>query len=70
MMPLMDQRRPPAPKEPESRRGALLGLLVALLLIALGLILVRELGNAGRQQDCMMSGRTNCAPIDPTTSGQ
>lgn len=70
MVPLMDGRRPPAPKEPDSRRGALLGLLVALLLIAFGLILVRELGNAGRLQDCVMSGRTNCAPIDPTTSGQ
>jgi hypothetical protein len=70
MMPLMDGRRPPAPKEPDSRRGALLGLLVALLLIVLGLILVRVLGNAGRLQDCVMSGRTNCAPIDTSTSGQ
>jgi len=70
MMPLMDGRRPPAPKEPDSRRGALLGLLVALLLIVLGLILVRVLGNAGRLQDCVMSGRTNCAPIDTPTSGQ
>jgi hypothetical protein len=70
MMPLMDGRQPPAPKDPDSRRGALLGLLVALLLIVLGLILVRELGNAGRLQGCAMSGRTNCAPIDTTTSGQ
>jgi hypothetical protein len=44
MMPLMDGRQPPVPKEPDSRRGALLGSLVALLLIVLGLILVRELG--------------------------
>jgi hypothetical protein len=70
MIPLMDGHRPPASKEPDSRRGALLGLLVALLLIVLGLILVRVLGNAGRLQDCVMSGRTNCAPIDSTTSGQ
>jgi hypothetical protein len=47
MTSLMDGRRPPAPKEPDSRRGALLGLLVALLLVVLGLILVRVLGNAG-----------------------
>jgi hypothetical protein len=67
-MPLMDERRPPAPKEPDSRRGALLGLLVALLLIVLGLIIVRVLGNAGRLQDCVMSGRTNCAPIDTSDS--
>jgi hypothetical protein len=70
MMALMDGHQPPAPKEPDSRRGALRGLLVALLLIVLGLILVRELRNAGRLQDCAMSGRTNCAPIDTTTSGQ
>ena len=70
MMPLMDGLRPPPPKEPDSRRGALLWFLVALLLIVLGLILVRVLGNAGRLRDCVMSGRTNCAPIDTTTPGQ
>jgi hypothetical protein len=51
-------------KQPDSRRAALLGLLVALLLVAVGWVLVRVLGNAGRLQDCVMSGRTNCAPID------
>jgi hypothetical protein len=70
MMRLMDGRRPPAPKESDSRRGALFGLLVAMLLIVLGLMLVRVLGSAGRLQDCVMSGRTNCAPIDTTSSGQ
>jgi hypothetical protein len=70
MMPLMDESRRPARKEPDSRRSALLGFLVALLLIVLGLILVRVLGNAGRLQDCVMSGRTNCAPIDTTTPGE
>jgi hypothetical protein len=55
---------PQPPKEPDSRRAAVLGLLVTLLLIALGLILVRVLGSAGRLQDCVMSGRTNCAPSD------
>lgn len=54
------------PPEPPSRRGAVLGLLVALALIVLGLILVRVLGNSGRLQDCELSGRTNCAPIDPS----
>jgi hypothetical protein len=42
----------------------LLGLLVALLLVVVGLILVRVLGSTGRLQDCVMSGRSNCAPID------
>ena len=39
-------------------------MLVALLLVILGLVLVKLLGDAGRLQDCVMSGRTNCAPID------
>jgi hypothetical protein len=55
----------PGPPEPASRRGAVLGLLVALALIVVGLILVKVLGNSARLQDCVMSGRTNCAPIDP-----
>ena len=56
---------PPGHKRPpDSRRGAVLGLLLALALIVVGLILVRVLGDAGRVQDCVMSGRTNCAPID------
>jgi hypothetical protein len=55
---------PPRGGEPDSRRAALLGLLVTLLLVVLGLILVKVLGDAGRQQDCAMSGRTNCTPIE------
>jgi hypothetical protein len=57
------------PQEPGSRRGAVLGLVVALLLIVTGLILVKLLGNSARLQDCVMSGRTNCAPIDSSNGG-
>jgi hypothetical protein len=53
------------PRKPQdSRRSALLGLLVALALIVIGLTLVKVLGSAGRLQDCVMSGRSNCAPVD------
>jgi len=44
--------------------------LVAIALVVVGLILVKVLGNAGRLQDCLMSGRTNCAPIDSTDPQQ
>jgi len=57
---------PGRPPQPGSRRAAVLGLLVALLLIVTGLILVKVLGDSARLQDCAMSGRTNCAPIDPS----
>ena len=57
---------PPArkPARGDSRHGALLGLIVAVSLIVLGLVLVHVLGAAGHLQDCVMSGRTNCAPIE------
>jgi hypothetical protein len=60
----MDAPRGPPPPERDPRRGALVGLIVAALLVLLGLIIVRVLGNAGRLQDCAMQGRTNCAPVD------
>jgi hypothetical protein len=45
------------------RRTALVGLVVILVLAAGAIVLVRELGQASKMQDCLMSGRTNCAPI-------
>lgn len=59
---------PGGPRAPDSRGPALIGLLIALLLVLGGLFLVRVLGRAGRLQDCVMSGRTNCAPIDPAST--
>jgi hypothetical protein len=63
----MSEQKPALRKQPDSRRGAVLGLLVAVLLVVLGLILVKVLGDAGRLQDCALSGRSNCAPIDTTS---
>jgi hypothetical protein len=60
------------PNEPEddgggSRRGALIGLLVAAVLVIAGYSLMTALRNQGRMEDCLMSGRSNCAPIDVPT---
>ncbi len=66
----MTEQNPQRPKEPDSRRAAVAGLLVTIVLVVVGLILVKVLGNAGRLQDCLMSGRTNCAPIDATNPQQ
>jgi len=52
-------------RAPDPRWLALTGLLVTLLLVLGGIFLIHELGRAARLQDCVMSGRTNCAPIDP-----
>lgn len=55
---------PGGQRAPDPRWGALIGLIVTLLLVLGGMLLVRLLGRAARVQDCVMSGRTNCAPIE------
>jgi hypothetical protein len=46
------------------RSNALMGVIVILSLAIAGITLVRELGKESHLEDCLMSGRTNCAPID------
>jgi hypothetical protein len=66
----MTQSPPIDPKVPDSRRGALMGLLVIVLLVVGGLLLVHALRHMSEIQDCAMSGRTNCAPIDASAPGR
>lgn len=47
----------------DRRPAALIGLIIILALAILAVVLVRELGRQSSLQDCLMSGRTNCAPI-------
>jgi hypothetical protein len=56
----MNEREPK-----ENRRPAIAGLAIAVVLLAAGLWLARELTAASRMQDCLMSGRTNCNVIEP-----
>lgn len=60
---------PGSPRARDPRWPALVGLLITVLLVLGAILLVRELGRAGRLQDCVMSGRTNCAPIDSGSAG-
>ena len=46
-------------------RGPLVALGVVVLLFAVGWYLARELNASSKLEDCLMSGRTNCAPIAP-----
>lgn len=59
MTPLPDDDDP----EPPSRHRALLGLLLIAVLLVVILFVVHRLQDASRMQDCLASGRTNCAPI-------
>jgi hypothetical protein len=60
----MDEPTPELPHEPDSRRGALLGLIIVAVLVLAGLLLAHILRKSAQLQDCAMSGRTDCAPID------
>ena len=47
-----------------SPRGPLVAFGVVVLLFVVGWILARELYAGAKLEDCLMSGRTNCAPIE------
>ena len=55
----------PGPGPRDNRRGAIAGLLIAIVLLAVGIWLAHELTAASKLQDCVMSGRTNCNLIEP-----
>jgi hypothetical protein len=55
--------QPEMPRVPDPRRAAVAGLVVILLLVVGGVLLVHVLNRTAKLQDCVMSGRTNCAPI-------
>ena len=55
----------PDPEQGDTRRGAVAGLLIAIVLLAVGIWLAHDLTAASKLQDCVMSGRTNCNVIEP-----
>jgi len=61
----MNHRSEDGHDEADQRRSAaLIGLIIILALAIAGVVLVRELRERSRLEDCLMSGRTNCAPIE------
>jgi hypothetical protein len=57
-----------APPERTSHQGpsAIVLLVAAAIMVAVGAFLAVKLREMSRLQDCAMSGRTNCAPISGT----
>jgi hypothetical protein len=51
-------------EENVNRRGPLVALGVIVVLAVIAWLLFRELSASSRLQDCLLSGRTNCAPIE------
>jgi hypothetical protein len=66
----MNEQNPLDPREPDTRRPALIGFLVVVVLILGGMYLAHAIRDAARVQDCVLAGRSNCAPIDSTSSGK
>ncbi len=54
-------------KDTGNQRRSMIALGVVVLLCLVGWLLARELYADSKMEDCVMSGRTNCAPLD--TSG-
>jgi len=54
----------------DDRRGALIGLGVVVLLVVVGWFVVHALRDTSSVQDCVMAGRTNCAPVETTEPGR
>jgi hypothetical protein len=47
-----------------NRRATLIALAAVVLLGILGYFLAHELSASARLQDCVLSGRSNCAPVE------
>ena len=51
-------------EEPDnSDRGKIVALIVVVLIVLGGIFLEQKLRADANIQDCVMAGRTNCAPI-------
>jgi hypothetical protein len=58
------KRRESAAEQEGRVTSSLAGLAFVLMLVIVGLLLVRVLKKQSELEDCLMSGRTNCAPIE------
>ena len=60
----MAWRRAEDQEDEDRRTAALMGFIVVLVLAIAGVVLVRALTEKSKLEDCLMSGRRNCAPIE------
>ncbi len=68
-MGLRDARDDNRQTDAARQTSALMGLIVILALAIVGVILVRELREKSNLEDCLMTGRSNCAPIETPQHG-
>jgi hypothetical protein len=57
-----------APDEPDDFRHRMimngLGLAVTVVLVVVGIWMAEVMAHIRKDQDCVLSGRVNCAPVD------
>ena len=58
---------PPPSSTGDGGPSGLVILLVAALLVGGSYVLAHQLGDMTRIQNCALQGRTNCAPITPSS---
>ncbi len=63
----MEEPSNEADEPSNSNRGSIAALIIVAVLVAGGLWLMEHIRADARIQDCVMSGRTNCAPIAAPT---
>ena len=56
----------PESEEPPANPFGLVPVLILLVLVAVGFFVAFRLRDVSTLQDCVMSGRKNCAPVDTT----
>lgn len=47
-----------------NRRGSLLALGAVVVIFVIGWIVIHELYASEKLENCLLSGRTNCAPVE------
>jgi hypothetical protein len=60
---MVEQVPEPSPDGPPMGRGPLIALVVIVVLVVGGVWLAQHIRAANQVQDCVMAGRTNCAPV-------
>jgi hypothetical protein len=61
---------PPDDESQPSRSRALIGLILVAVLVVVAVYLVHALREESQREDCLLSGRSNCAPIEIPASGR
>jgi hypothetical protein len=62
--------QPPDDDSPPPRSRALLGLVIVAVLVVAAVYLVHALREESQREDCLLSGRSNCAPIEIPAGGK